>query len=80
VGMTVCPGSGLFHSRRRVQFKKCGVEAELLSWAEGKHTLTNAYMQVLANAANPLRRSSAPLRSVHVRTAGRFRGVAANSR
>jgi hypothetical protein len=71
--MTACPSGGLFHSRRRVQCKKCGVVAELLSWAEGKHTLTNAYMQSLANAANPLRRFSAPLRSVHLRTAGRPR-------
>ena len=32
----------------------CGVTAELLPWAEGKHHLTTAYMQFLANWARKL--------------------------
>lgn len=73
--MTACPGGGLFHSPQTSAMqgiRQCGVVAELLSWAEGKHTLTNAYMQFLANAVNPLRRSFALLHSVHIRTAGRL--------
>lgn len=42
------------YARRRVNCKGCGVVAELLPWAEGKHTLTNAYMQFLANWARKL--------------------------
>ena len=44
-----------FHyARRRVDCKNCGVVAELLPWAEGKHTLTTAYMQFLAHWARKL--------------------------
>jgi transposase len=42
------------YARRRVDCRTCGVVAELLPWAEGKHTLTNAYMQFLANWARKL--------------------------
>lgn len=42
------------YARRRVQCPQCGIVAELLPWAEGKHTLTNAYMQFLANWARKL--------------------------
>jgi transposase len=42
------------YARRRVDCKACGVVAELLPWAEGKHTLTTAYMQFLANWARKL--------------------------
>lgn len=44
----------LRYARRRVDCKSCGVVAELLPWAEGKQTLTNAYMQFLANWARKL--------------------------
>jgi transposase len=42
------------YARRRVDCKDCGIVAELLPWAEGKQTLTNAYMQFLANWARKL--------------------------
>jgi transposase len=42
------------YARRRVDCKRCGVVAELLPWAQGKHTLTNAYMQFLGNWARKL--------------------------
>jgi transposase len=42
------------YARRRVECKECGIVAELLPWAEGKQTLTNAYMQFLANWARKL--------------------------
>jgi transposase len=42
------------YARRRVECKDCGIVAELLPWAEGKQTLTNAYMQFLANWARKL--------------------------
>lgn len=42
------------YARRRVDCKHCGVIAELLPWAQGKHTLTDAYMQFLANWARKL--------------------------
>jgi transposase len=42
------------YARRRVNCKGCGVVAELLPWAHGKHTLTDAYMQFLANWARKL--------------------------
>lgn len=42
------------YARRRVDCKRCGVVAELLPWAHGKHTLTDAYMQFLANWARKL--------------------------
>ena len=34
--------------------RNCGIVAEILPWAEGKQTLTNAYMQYLANWARKL--------------------------
>ena len=42
------------YARRRVQCRECGVIAEWLPWAEGKHQLTNAYMQFLAGWARKL--------------------------
>src|SRR5579885_3111059 len=42
------------YARRRVQCRDCGIVAEILPWAEGKQTLTNAYMQYLANWARKL--------------------------
>lgn len=42
------------YARRRVQCRECGIVAEILPWAEGKQTLTNAYMQYLANWARKL--------------------------
>jgi transposase len=42
------------YARRRVDCPACGVVAELLPWAEGKHTLTTAYMQFLATWARKL--------------------------
>lgn len=42
------------YSRRRVQCKRCGIIAEQLPWAEGKHQLTKAYMLYLANWAKIL--------------------------
>ena len=37
------------YSRRRVQCSFCGVKAEFLPWAEGKHQLTLFYMKYLAD-------------------------------
>ena len=42
------------YARRRVDCPTCGVVAELLPWAEGKHHLTMAYMQFLATWARKL--------------------------
>ena len=42
------------YARRRVNCQHCGVVAELLPFAEGKHTLTSAYMQFLGNWARKL--------------------------
>lgn len=42
------------YARRRVDCRACGIVAELLPWAEGKHQLTNAYMQFLAGWARKL--------------------------
>jgi hypothetical protein len=42
------------YARRRVDCRECGIVAELLPWANGKQTLTNAYMQFLANWARKL--------------------------
>ena len=39
---------------RRVDCAGCGVKVESVPWAEGKHTLTRAYMQFLANWARRL--------------------------
>ena len=37
------------YSRRRVQCPYCGVKAEFLPWADGKHQLTTFYMKHLAD-------------------------------
>ena len=42
------------YAMRRVQCKRCGVKVESVPWAEGKQTLTNAYMQFLAAWAKRL--------------------------
>ncbi|MDA8390030.1 MAG: ISL3 family transposase [Gammaproteobacteria bacterium] len=42
------------YARRRVDCPACGVTAEILPWAEGKHHLTTAYMQFLATWARKL--------------------------
>ena len=42
------------YARRRVDCPACGVVAEILPWAEGKHHLTTAYMQFLATWARKL--------------------------
>lgn len=39
---------------RRLQCKACGVAAEQVPWASGKHHLTKAYMQFLGNWARKL--------------------------
>ncbi|MHB1511608.1 ISL3 family transposase [Acidiferrobacter sp.] len=44
----------LRYARRRVDCPPCGITAELLPWAEGKHHLTTAYMQFLAHWARKL--------------------------
>ena len=36
---------------RRVDCRDCGVKVEALPWANGKHTLTRAYMLFLAQWA-----------------------------
>jgi len=42
------------YALRRVQCKRCGVKVEAVPWAEGKNTLTKAYMQFLAKWAKRL--------------------------
>jgi transposase len=42
------------YALRRVNCKRCGVKVEAVPWAEGKHTLTNTYMQFLATWAKRL--------------------------
>jgi transposase len=42
------------YARRRVQCRTCGIVAEQLPWSDGKHQLTKAYMQFLANWAKKL--------------------------
>lgn len=42
------------YARRRVNCKQCGIVAELLPWAEGKHPLTTQYMQFLSFWARKL--------------------------
>ena len=42
------------YALRRVNCKRCGVRVEAVPWAQGKHTLTNAYMQFLASWAKRL--------------------------
>jgi transposase len=44
----------LLYSMRRVQCRRCGVKVEQLPWAQGKHTLCNAYMLFLAHWARKL--------------------------
>jgi transposase len=44
----------LLYARRRVNCPRCGVTAELLPWAEGKHHLTIAYAVFLARWARRL--------------------------
>jgi hypothetical protein len=73
-GCVLAGAAVLFHSRRQVQWEGMRRGGGAVIVGRRQHTLTNAYMQFLANAANPLRRSSAPLLSVHIRTAGRLPG------
>jgi transposase len=42
------------YTMRRVNCRKCGIKIEKVPWAEGKHTLTLAYMQFLAGWARRL--------------------------
>jgi transposase len=42
------------YAMRRVNCKRCGVKVESVPWAQGKHTLTDTYMQFLANWAKRL--------------------------
>jgi transposase len=42
------------YALRRVNCRHCGVKVEAVPWAEGKHTLTNTYMQFLAGWAKRL--------------------------
>jgi len=44
----------LLYRMRRVQCKTCGIVVEAVPWANGKHHLTNAYMQFLAHWARRL--------------------------
>ena len=44
----------LVYMMRRVNCARCGVKVESVPWAEGKHTLTRAYMQFLAGWARRL--------------------------
>jgi transposase len=44
----------LVYMMRRVNCSSCGVKVESVPWAEGKHTLTKAYMQFLAAWARRL--------------------------
>ena len=44
----------LLYTRRRVDCPRCGVTAELLPWADGKHHLTHAYAVFLARWARRL--------------------------
>jgi len=42
------------YALRRVNCKRCGIKVEAVPWADGKNTLTNAYMQFLAKWAKRL--------------------------
>jgi transposase len=42
------------YALRRVNCKRCGVKVEAVPWADGKNTLTKAYMQFLAKWAKRL--------------------------
>ena len=44
----------LRYRMRRVQCRRCGVKVEQVPWADGKHTLTKAYMLYLAHWARKL--------------------------
>ena len=44
----------LLYSMRRVACRSCGVKVEQVPWADGKHTLTRAYMMHLAHWARKL--------------------------
>lgn len=44
----------LLYTMRRVDCRDCGVKVEALPWANGKHTLTRAYMLFLAQWARKL--------------------------
>jgi transposase len=42
------------YALRRVHCKRCGIRVESVPWSEGKHTLTNTYMNFLASWAKRL--------------------------
>jgi transposase len=44
----------LLYGMRRVECRNCGVKVEQVPWAQGKHTLCNAYMLLLAHWARKL--------------------------
>ena len=44
----------LVYARRRVECADCGIVAEAIPWAEGKHHLTKAYMLLLSRWARKL--------------------------
>ena len=44
----------LLYAMRRVDCRRCGVKVEVVPWAQGKHTLCNAYMLFLAHWARKL--------------------------
>jgi len=44
----------LLYAMRRVQCRSCGVKVEQVPWAQGKHSLTKAYMLYLAHWARKL--------------------------
>ena len=44
----------LLYAMRRVQCRTCGVKVEQVPWAQGKHSLTKAYMLYLAHWARKL--------------------------
>jgi len=44
----------LLYAMRRVECRRCGVKVEEVPWAQGKHTLCNAYMLWLAHWARKL--------------------------
>ncbi len=44
----------LLYAMRRVECRYCGVKVEEVPWAQGKHTLCNAYMLFLAHWARKL--------------------------
>ena len=44
----------LLYAMRRVDCRSCGVKVEVVPWAQGKHTLCNAYLLFLAHWARKL--------------------------